>query len=155
MEEYYDRGSCRFFELLIDLNRYVIQKHSSREAKADIHIKSKIDYYTKELERCLRDMLYRLKSPDVLFSKLLEEMRYLMEHLDDEEYLHPETVSTVHKVLTEVVEDYTKSAYSYVFRLILERAMRRQGVAKEKEETVVPRVLKEMIELGEQEEHQD
>jgi len=154
MEEYYDRGSCRFFELLIDLNRYVIQKHSSREAKTDTHIKSKIDYYTRELERCLRDMLYRLESPDVLFKKLLEEMRYLIEHLDDEN-LHPETVSTVHKVLTEVVEDYTKSAYSYVFRLILERAIRRQSIVREKEESVIPRVLKELIEAQEQEEHQD
>jgi len=154
MEEYYERGSCRFFELLIDLNRYVTQKHSSREAKTDIHIKSKIDYYARELERCLRDMLYRLESPDVLFRRLLEEMRYLIEHLDNEN-LHPETVSTVHKVLTEVVEDYTKSAYSYVFRLILERAMRRQSIVREKEESVIPRVLKELIEAQEQEEHQD
>lgn len=120
--ERYKHGSCSFYDLLRDLNKYVIQRH----VKGDKHIitELKIKYYADELERCFRDKLYKMQEPDFLFRKMTQELEFILENSGIEDFLHPVTVSIVYQVLVRVVEDYTKSAYSHAFKQIRDRAER-------------------------------
>jgi len=123
-ESRYKPDSCNFYELILDLNKYIIKRYSEKDE--DFYVQNKIKYYTNELEKCIKRRLYTLPGDvNFMFNKIFDELQFIIKNPTEYcEYLHPKTVSVVYKVFTDSVVDYIKSGYSHAFRYIYEKSLK-------------------------------